>query len=443
MEWMKMEGSVGMLLCTAFFTLHALLFTSCTPEVENTFGESAANRVAQRQADYYSILESQQWGWALDYYPSDGMQGGVVYTASFKNGEVAMSCEQDIDNSVTATSYPAGTEVSSLYQITGETGVLLTFDTYNPLFHYWSQPFHGHAKGYQSDYEFTFLSASADSVVLTGKKHGNLLRMFPLSEQPAAYIQKVVQTHSVLSSSIRKRALVDGVKHPLTMAYDLFVYSHDAKTDTVPFVYTDTGLRFYRPVTLGGITVDRLAYNVQTDELRSADGRVVLPSPTTAERFVGSTTQWYFGYSASAGASAMCDELAALVNDCAAQIKKPNWGYEVLTGIYIGSNLLAGDANHTVLGWQTQSNYGRGESAYFGYAVNMDLTDDQRQLVSLDAVAPSTNFDSHVYCQDIVDFIVGGSPYLLTFDDDQNPTTATLTSEADSGKWFRLTKGRD
>ena len=24
--------------------------------------------------------------WALDYYPSDGMQGGVVYTASFKNG---------------------------------------------------------------------------------------------------------------------------------------------------------------------------------------------------------------------------------------------------------------------------------------------------------------------------------------------------------------------
>ena len=130
----------------------AATLTSCSNDVDNVFGESAAERVAKSQADYYATLEGQQQGWILDYFPADGSMGGVAYTVKFADGEATIACEQDIKNPVTSTTYPVGTEWTSLYRITNETGLVLTFDTYNPLFHYWSQPSQGHGKGYESDY---------------------------------------------------------------------------------------------------------------------------------------------------------------------------------------------------------------------------------------------------------------------------------------------------
>ena len=416
----------------------AVILASCTPDTEDVFGESAANRVALSQNSYSALLESQQQGWALDYYPSDGTLGGVAYAARFHGGLVTMSCEQTVSNPVTAKTYPVGTEATSYYQVTGETGVLLTFDTYNPLFHYWSQPSAGRAKGYQSDYEFTFLAASADSVVLRGKKHGNLLRMYPLAEAPAAYVRRVQQTHAVLGSIIRKRALVNGVSKSITMAYNQFSYTEQAKGDTVPYIHTADGVRFYRTVTLGGVNISRLTYDSSANALRSPDGRVVLPAPTVAESFAGGQTQWYFGYSEADGPTEMCSELADLLSDCAQRIKKPNWGYEVLQDFYIGGNLFSGDALHTVIGWRAADNYGKGNPAYFAYGISMDLVDEQRQLVGIHALEPATNFDKHVYCQSLVDFIGQHSPYQLVFDNDESPTSVTLTSEHDATKWFTL-----
>ena len=412
------------------------LFTSCTPEVEDTFGDSAANRMADKQNSYYDILESQQQGWAFDFYPSDRSLGGVAYAARFKDGEVTMACEQPIANSVTGKTYPVGTEVKSFYQIKNETSVLLTFDTYNPLFHYWSQPSYGHAKGFLSDYEFTFISASADSVVLRGKKYGNLLKMYPLKEDAPTYVKKVRQMHNVLGSVIRKRAVVDGTKQTVTMAYNLFTYQSSEKTDTVAFIHTDSGIRFYQPVVLGGVVVSQLTYNSSADELRSADSRVVLPTPTVAERFAGTSTQWYFDYDFSTGPHSMCDELKGYFKSAAAKIAEPDWGFEVMTDVYIGANLVTTDSYHMIIGWKTKSNYGTGDSTCFGYSISMDLLDDSRQLISIQPHVATADFNQH--CQTTVDFIGLNSPYLMAFDNDQHPTTVTLTSERDSSKWFKL-----
>lgn len=421
----------------AFCALTAFaLFTACSPDVEDVFGDSAANRMADKQNSYYDILESQEQGWALDFYPSDRSLGGVAYTARFKDGEVAMACEQPIANSVSGKTYPVGTEVSSFYKIKDETSVLLTFDTYNPLFHYWSQPVPGRAKGFLSDYEFTFISASADSVVLRGKKYGNLLKMVPLKESAATYVKKVRQVHSALSKVIRKRAVVDGVSQRVTMAYNLFIYQGAAKTDTVAFIHTDSGIRFYQPVVLGGVAVSQLSYNSSADELRSADGRVALPTPTVAERFAGGSTQWYFDYDFSTGPHSMCDELKGYFKSAAAKIAEPDWGFEVMKEVYIGANLVTSDAQHVVIGWKTQNNYGTGDAHYFGYSVSMDLLDDSRQLISIQPHVATTDFNQH--CQSTIDFIGRNSPYLMVFDNDQQPTSVTLTSERDNSKWFRL-----
>ncbi|MBQ9203392.1 MAG: DUF4302 domain-containing protein [Prevotella sp.] len=412
-----------------------MLLASCADEVDNVFGQSASNRVADSQAAYYTILEGQQQGWVLDYYPSDRSLGGVAYTARFKDGEVTMTCEQAVKNTVTSRTYPVGTEVASLYRIVNETGILLTFDTYNPLFHYWSQPYQGHAKGYESDYEFTFLSACADSVVLKGKKHGNLLRMFPLRQTAADYVKQVANIHTALGSTTRKRAVIEGQTTHISMSDNLMTYADNGQSHTVSFVYTPDGLRFYEPVTLGGVSVSQLTFNSGTDELCSADSRIVLPTPTTAERFTGTKKQWFFGYHYSKGASDMCDELRDIITDCAKQTSG-NYGEQV-RDIYLGANMenASTDPHRMVLGWHTRVS---GINLYIGYAIGMEMADDQRQLISIQMLEGANLFYNYSYWQPFVDFIGNNSPYLPVFDSQDNPTQVTLTSEKDSGKWFTL-----
>lgn len=430
---------VRTLLGAALFTLNGSLFTSCTPDVDNVFGESAANRIEKSQNSYYAVLEGQSQGWALDFYPSDRIEGGVAYTACFKDGQVTMACEQSINNTITSKTYAAGTEASSLYKITKETGVMLTFDTYNPLFHYWSQPIKGHSKGYESDYEFTFISASADSVVLRGKKYGNKLCMYPLQETATDYVKKVKATHSTLTSISRKRAVVDGNTYPITMAYDLFTYDLNGKRHSVPFVHTPDGIRFYEPVTIGGTIVRQLTFDSESQELRSADGRFVLPNPSVIEKsFIAPQKQWLFSYKASTGEpSNMCDELLNIVKSCADVINNGGWG-EVVRELYLGANMepFANDHHRWVLGWHTRLS--GAIDYYIGYAIDMNLEDASRQLVSIQMLEAANLFSNYGYWQPFVDFVGNNSPYLLTFNNDNNPTEATLTSEKDSSKWFKL-----
>ncbi|MBO6287508.1 MAG: DUF4302 domain-containing protein, partial [Prevotella sp.] len=316
----------------------AATLSSCSNDTDSLFDQPSAERMAASQAAYVATLEGQQQGWVLDFYPSDGSLGGVAYTVRFSGGEATIACEQALRNPVTAATYPVGTELTSLYTIKEETGVILSFDTYNPLLHYWSQPSQGRGKGYESDYEFTFISASADSVVLRGKKHGNLLRMFPLKQTAAEYVNQVAQMRTTLNAVTRKRAVVGGQDIPVTMTDNLLTFpvTTQQASKTVPFVFTPEGLRFYEPVTINGSTATQLFYDSPTGDLRSESGAITLPTPTVAERFAGTKTQWYFGYDRKKGASDMCDELLNIITECAKQTAG-SYGEEV-RDIYLGVN---------------------------------------------------------------------------------------------------------
>ena len=421
----------------------ALALASCSDDVENVFGATASERTDAGQRAYYSILEGSEQGWALDFYPGNRIEGGVVYTARFKGGQATLACEQAISNPIDYKSYPAGTEMTSDYRITNETGVMLTFDTYNALFHYWSQPFKGHAKGYESDYEFTFISATPDEVVLRGKKYGNLLRMYPLKSAATDYVKDVATMHTTLSAINRKRAVVDGKTYPITMAYNLMSYEASDGQRTVAFVHTPTGIRFYEPIQMGGYSYSAMTYDKDTQELRTADGRAVLPRPTTLEQqFVCAQSQWLFGYKYSVATKSytldgMCDELKDIISHCADVVNGGTWG-ETVRELYLGANQepFANDKHRWVLGWQTRMSSIRYN---IGYAVDIEVADAARQLVNINMVEAANLFSNYGYWQPFVDFVGQHSPYLLTFDNDENPKEATLVSERDATKWFKVT----
>ncbi len=438
--------SVAVAVCVAFFLLPTLssVFTSCSPETENIFGESAAIRLQKSVVGYTEILESNTRGWAMDFYPGQRVEGGIAYTAQFKDGKVTLRCERAIDYSEliykSEYQYGAGDEVTSGYTVKSENSVLLTFDTFNALIHYWSQPFGLQAAGYASDYEFTFLSACADSVVLRGKKYDNRMCLYPLSQEPKTYIGQVASMRSKLSGIPRHRLVADGQTVIINCSDNHLKFNEGGINHDIPFIYTATGIRFYQTVKIRGIVMNEMTFDAASQELRTADGRLVIPAPTLAERFVATHDQWYLDYDKSTGIGEMCDELKTLVETNVKSFKSVDWGYEQLQAIYIGANLLDAekDAHRMVMGWTIRDNYGSGNVGYFGYAINMELSGDDQESINMIPLEGAIGFGNHIFCQPLVDFIGNNSPYRLTFDDSANPKNVTLTSVKDSGKWFKL-----
>ena len=146
----------------------AATVSSCSPKTDDVFDASPAQRQQKAIDDYTALLTSQEYGWAMDFYPSDMALGGIAYTTRFTpDGVVEVACEMLIDNAKgDKVKYPAAKVVKSEYRIIPSLGVMLTFDTYNPLIHYWSQPSGTQSEGLATDYEFTFVSANADEIVL-------------------------------------------------------------------------------------------------------------------------------------------------------------------------------------------------------------------------------------------------------------------------------------
>ncbi|MBR1682340.1 MAG: DUF4302 domain-containing protein [Bacteroidaceae bacterium] len=417
----------------------AALAGACSPKSDDVFDASPAQRQQQAIRDYAALLTAPEYGWAMDFYPSDMAQGGIAYTARFTPDEVELATEMLIDNAKgDKVKYAAGQTVTSEYDIIPGQGIMLTFDTYNPLMHYWSQPSGTQSEGLATDYEFTFVSATADEVVLRGCKYGHLLRLYPLHEDAATYLGKVIAMRAALCEIPRKRAVVDGRSLPVTaMSSHLLYDDDDGSAQDVPYTYTAAGIRFYEPVTLGGVTVGALTFDDTTRDLTSADGRVQLPLPTPLEQFCGTVTQWHFIYGNTDASYDMCDELREIVKTFITRTSKEN--NEFVDDIYVGMNkqLVQEDAQRTVIGWSTSTSM-VGVWYELRYGLDMTVVSEDGFLIRITPLDGGLYTANYPQVVPFLDFIRNNNPYALQFDDILNPRYVRLVSQQDPSKWFAL-----
>ena len=437
--WVFLPSLHGRARGGAFCFALMLLLASCSPKSDDVFDASPAQRQQAAISEYSALLTAPEYGWAMDFYPSDMALGGIAYTARFTDTEVELSTEMLIDNAKgDKVKYPAGQVVTSEYRIISSQGVMLSFDTYNPLMHYWSQPSGTQSEGLATDYEFTFVSATADEVVLRGRKYGHLIRLYPLREDAAAYIDKVVQMRSLLSEIPRKRAVVDGQTLPVTVMSSHFIYDDASGTSQdVPYTYTTAGIRFYEPVTLAGITVQSLDFNTVTHDLASADGRVQLPLPTPLEQFCGTVTQWHFIYGNTDAQYDMCDELRDIVKTFISRTNKENT--ENVDDIYIGMNkrIVEEDQQRMVIGWSTSTSM-VGVWYELRYGVDMTVVSDEDFVINIKPLEGGQYSGNYPQVVPLMDFIRNNNPYRLEFDNIQNPKYIRVISQQNPNRWFAL-----
>ena len=241
----------------------------------------------------------------------------------------------------------------------------------------------------------------------------------------------------------RMKMVVGGKEYTVSMVGKLLSYT-DMKEDSslenidMAYIYTPDGINLYEPLTVNGITFQRLVYDDATGAIKATDADVSFPYPTALEQFCGTTSQWYLSFDIAAGTGDMDKELMDLFSNAYAINKSTQ--YEEFIGWYIGANSAypGNDTNPYCMGWE--SNWLGLQVWDVAYGYKMSIIDEASKKISLQSTAPGINYDFYVFLDPIIEYVDAHSPYTVEFDDDQTPTTAKLVSTVDNKVWFSLTK---
>ena len=260
------------------FIVSFLIVQSCIKDEENIFDSSAAERMTTALSGYNTILQGAPNGWIMEYYPEEEHAiGGYIFLCSFNSsGQVTVASE------ITTKNHQPGDQVTSLYKFISDQGPVLSFDTYNEIFHYFSEPSGSDVDGNAGDYEFIVTKADQDSVIMKGKKYANKIVMTPLPEGTDwnEYLQQIIDVENQCPFGSYKLFLNDNqdaaaVVTQTERAFN-FEYTEGGETETISqsFIYTTTGLKFYEPFTLGGVTMEHFDWNSEENAFVCSDAGV-------------------------------------------------------------------------------------------------------------------------------------------------------------------------
>ncbi|MBR1548804.1 MAG: DUF4302 domain-containing protein [Prevotella sp.] len=242
-------------------TLVMLSLASCTSEADEYFDQSASARLTAVKQRTLNILRSAEYGWELEYYPGTSLEyGGVVYTVKFDSLTATVACSLIPDSTET-----------SLYKLTNDNGPVLSFDSYNTLLHYYATPSSSEYEAKGGDFEFVVDSISDNLITLYGKRTGNTMYLRRLTASPEEYAAKTIAIFDNFVDSIRGQigsADVAGKVDPTSRSISV-VSGRD--TLDLHYTYTDRGIRLYRPLRLGGQTVQSFDYDISSHQFTCTD----------------------------------------------------------------------------------------------------------------------------------------------------------------------------
>lgn len=275
-----------------------LLYTGCTPEVEDVFPKSSAQRIEESIASTQKTLQGSANGWLMRMY-GDLDFGGYNVLCKFEGDHVTVMNEL----------YGSQQTTKSHYRVDQSAGVVLSFDEYNEQFHFFSEPknalgwgFNG--KGFLGDLEFRVLKATADSIVMTGKKHNNRIVMTPAPADWSLYLETVkAMEKSIVSANYALK--VGDMTMATTNSYRCF-QAVDPKTGFItklPYMVTDKGVELYKSYTLNGKNVK--AFDCTTGDVwpeLSDQGSSLYPViiPLNEQLVNGKWSYVYSGFGATA-----------------------------------------------------------------------------------------------------------------------------------------------
>lgn len=242
--------------------LPALLTQSCLKDDKDVFDEPSSTRMQEYLSNAKAALVKPDYGWVMEVYPeSNQTLGGYNFTVKFDDMYVTAASEIDTGS------------VKSLYKLTNDMGPVLTFDSYNRILHFLATPWglsdprgdDGY-EAYHGDFEFVIDSVADDFILLHGKRNDNNVYMRRLTEPAESYLAKAeAMADNMIVTSLSGQVGTGTINGTIDLDNRQLAYqTNDGTTATTAFVYTPTGIRFYKPITVGGQAIDELNYAAST-----------------------------------------------------------------------------------------------------------------------------------------------------------------------------------
>ena len=291
-----------------------MALSACSLKEDDNFGTPASQRAEEYMNDVNQVLASAPNGWLMEYYGNLNF-GGYNVMVKFDGDQATVASEK------WGPSHKAGLDAdgkcittTSHFKVEQSMGSILSFDEYNETFHYYSMPnnpdySYDVDEGLLGDFEFRIMKASADSIILRGKKHNNRIVMTPIpadrtwesiiSEADAT--EKYMQSRSYTLSGEAYQDSVD-ITATNNGNYRCLVFSYtdslqQKQTVAAPYIVKDDGYYFYNKVVVNGVELDGLLKGTTDDYFvfRNND-QLQLDSymPTLYESLT--TGVWYMTY---------------------------------------------------------------------------------------------------------------------------------------------------
>lgn len=327
--------------------LLAATFAACSRDEESLFDKPAAIRAQEAVENAFDVLTSNEVGWEMAYFPNleTSAKGYNMVLKFRKNGNVSVTAK----NSAT-TMNKIVTDTASTWAVKSDYGPILTFDTYNDVFHAFSDPQKDGA-GLLGDYEFLILKATPELVLLKGKKHSAYTVMRPMKNTDlTAYFAacekmqtKLFGNNNVvtLHQGDKKMYLYKGSEGQFqSAAYGSQLIAEAATYH--PLCATEDGII----VSMGfgeDIHDHVFYYNEEKGELKSEKG-AVMNAGNLNVLFGAFFTDNTFGWAVDPAGQEAVNELLAAVNkamsNTSAKMKVMGYGYKQSLNMYEGGYFM-------------------------------------------------------------------------------------------------------
>lgn len=246
----------------------AIALTACSNSQDEIFDQSAAERLEQYKKEYADVLTANGGLWSMEYFSNSDEEGYVFVVKFDTNGSVTISA----DHKWIGGKFQQET---SLWKMIADNGPVLSFNSYNTLFHIFSDPANivgpnaptGESGdidetgyGHEGDYEFQVMEVSEDgqTVRLLGKKRmiDIFLHRLDSSVDPEAYLADVRAVTDRFSKKFNNLEMVDAEGHHYrvtdmyTAIPSVYPLDGDAVSQTVSGngIFTLAGFRFMNPL---------------------------------------------------------------------------------------------------------------------------------------------------------------------------------------------------
>lgn len=266
---MKRRFSILSLVCLTAFAMQSCFFSE-----DDIFDASSEERSQQAITEYKNILTAAPDGWLMEYYPGgeDHDMGGVVLLMRFDGENVTMMSDTSVKGYNEDETVQAGQTYTSQYTVKNDQGPVLSFSTYNPLVHYWTEPKGGaQANGYQGDFEFIITDANENQVTLKGKLHGTEMQMHRIADKQdwSTYVSGCNRIRTLSEEWCTLVGYNGGNMFTSSaFAQENVIQFEEGRDETntpkirkVSFTYTPEGINLYEPTTINGVTMERFTWN--------------------------------------------------------------------------------------------------------------------------------------------------------------------------------------